>query len=93
MANSFLRYNGALHSKKNLTIKKALTVYNKAIVDPNEKKKLFYKSWKKYGDRSAHLKYKILRNRFVALLRTVKQKYFKTLTLKNRNLSGEQFVN
>ena len=43
------------------------------------KRNLFYKSWKKYGDHSAHLKYKILRNRLVALLRTAKQKYFQNL--------------
>ena len=79
--------------RKTLPSKKHLPYITKPLLTLMRKRNLFYKSWKKYGDRSAHLKYKILRNRLVALLRTVTQKYFQNLNIKEPKSFWRTFVN
>ena len=80
MAKAFFKYNGAMHSKKNIIINTSLTV---ALLTLIKKRNLVFKLWKSHGNLAAHLKYKSLRNKVVSLLRSEKRKYKKNLNIKN----------
>ena len=67
--------------RKTLSMKQHLPFITKHLLILIKKRNSLFKLWKKSGDHLAHLRYKLLRNRLVALLRTEKRKYFQNLNI------------
>ena len=67
--------------RKTLSTKQHLPFITKRLLILIKKRNSLFKLWKKSSDHLAHLRYKLLRNRLVALLRTEKRKYFQNLNI------------